>query len=296
MPERFNIAPEVCDKHPRDKLAMIHEHFEGDVREITWGELQDLAGQAANALEAAGVERGDRVAVVLPRRRRPRRSSSAPGSSARCCCPCPCSTATTASSTASTTPGRTWSSPTRRTRDASTTTTDRHHRGLPRRPPDRLRDLRHVGRRPGAALLHLGHHGRGQGRRARAPLRPRATRSSSTATTSRRASSSTAWASGRGPPASRRCSARGATARSSASSSARAASTPRAAGLPVAPQGHQRLHDADRDALDDGDQGRGQDVPVRVPQRVLGGRAAQPRGDQVVPRAVRASPCSTTTG
>src|SRR3954453_21863091 len=66
VPERFNIASEVCDKHPRDKLAMIHEHFDGTVREVLWGELQDLAGQAANALAAAGVERGDRVAVVLP--------------------------------------------------------------------------------------------------------------------------------------------------------------------------------------------------------------------------------------
>src|SRR3954453_12099938 len=66
VPERFNIAAEVCDKHPRDKLAMIHEHFDGTVREVLWGELQDLAGQAANALAAAGVERGDRVAVVLP--------------------------------------------------------------------------------------------------------------------------------------------------------------------------------------------------------------------------------------
>src|ERR1044072_3841357 len=66
VPERFNIAAEVCDKHPRDKLAMIHEHFEGEVREVTWGELQDLSGPAANPLAAAGVERGDRVAVVLP--------------------------------------------------------------------------------------------------------------------------------------------------------------------------------------------------------------------------------------
>jgi acetyl-CoA synthetase len=66
VPERFNIAAEVCDKHPRDKLAMLHEHFDGDVREVTWGELQDLSAQAAHALAAAGVERGDRVAVVLP--------------------------------------------------------------------------------------------------------------------------------------------------------------------------------------------------------------------------------------
>ena len=66
VPERFNIATDVCDKHPREKLAMVHEHFDGTVREVSWGELQDLAAQAAHALAAAGVERGDRVAIVLP--------------------------------------------------------------------------------------------------------------------------------------------------------------------------------------------------------------------------------------
>jgi acetyl-CoA synthetase len=45
---------------------MIHERFDGVVREVTWGELQDLANQAAHVLRDAGVGRGDRVAVVLP--------------------------------------------------------------------------------------------------------------------------------------------------------------------------------------------------------------------------------------
>jgi acetyl-CoA synthetase len=66
VPERYNIAADVCDKHARDKLAMLHEHFDGTVREVRWGELQDLSAQAAHALAAAGVGRGDRVAVVLP--------------------------------------------------------------------------------------------------------------------------------------------------------------------------------------------------------------------------------------
>src|SRR3954451_17343730 len=66
VPDRYNIAADVCDKHPRDKLAMVHEHFNGEKRELSWGELQDLANQAANLLASLGVERGDRVAVVLP--------------------------------------------------------------------------------------------------------------------------------------------------------------------------------------------------------------------------------------
>src|SRR5919112_5671189 len=66
VPERYNIAADVCDKHPREKLAMVWERFDGAQREVLWGELQDLANQAAHVLRSHGVERGDRVAVVLP--------------------------------------------------------------------------------------------------------------------------------------------------------------------------------------------------------------------------------------
>src|ERR1700745_2895951 len=66
VPERYNIAVDVCDRHPRDKLAMIHEDFGGRVREVNWGELQDDSNRFANVLRARGVERGDRVAMLLP--------------------------------------------------------------------------------------------------------------------------------------------------------------------------------------------------------------------------------------
>src|SRR3954465_3025100 len=66
VPPRYNIASDVCDKHPRDKLAMVWESFDGSYRELVWGELQDLANQAAHVLRGHGVERGDRIAVVLP--------------------------------------------------------------------------------------------------------------------------------------------------------------------------------------------------------------------------------------
>src|SRR4029078_8429570 len=66
VPERYNIAQDVCDKHPRDKPAMIWERYDGARRDLTWGELQDLSNQAPNWLAAHGVTRGDRVAVVLP--------------------------------------------------------------------------------------------------------------------------------------------------------------------------------------------------------------------------------------
>jgi acetyl-CoA synthetase len=66
VPELYNIAADVCDKHPREKLAMVHEHFDGTVREVVWGELQDRSNQLANVLAGLGVQPGDRVAVVLP--------------------------------------------------------------------------------------------------------------------------------------------------------------------------------------------------------------------------------------
>jgi acetyl-CoA synthetase len=66
VPERYNIATEVCDKHPREKLAMIHEDPQGNVRRVTWGELQDTANRFANVLAAHGVQAGDRVAMLLP--------------------------------------------------------------------------------------------------------------------------------------------------------------------------------------------------------------------------------------
>ena len=66
VPDRYNIAADVCDRHPRDKLAMVWERYDGVYRELVWGELQDLANGAAHLLRASGVKRGDRVAVVLP--------------------------------------------------------------------------------------------------------------------------------------------------------------------------------------------------------------------------------------
>src|ERR1043165_7030305 len=66
VPPRYNIAADVCDKHPRDKPAMVWESFDGSYRELDWGEMQDLANAAAHVLAGRGVERGDRVAVVLP--------------------------------------------------------------------------------------------------------------------------------------------------------------------------------------------------------------------------------------
>jgi acetyl-CoA synthetase len=66
VPERYNIARDVCDKHEPDRLAMVWEDWQGTERRVTFGELQELSNRFANVLEAIGVERGDRVATLLP--------------------------------------------------------------------------------------------------------------------------------------------------------------------------------------------------------------------------------------
>jgi acetyl-CoA synthetase len=66
VPARYNIGVDVCDRHPREKPAMIHEDPAGNVRELAWGELQDMSNRFANVLVAHGVKREDRVAMLLP--------------------------------------------------------------------------------------------------------------------------------------------------------------------------------------------------------------------------------------
>ncbi len=66
MPERYNIAAEICDAQDPDATAMIWEDFRGNRREVKWSEQRSLATRAANLLASKGVERGDRVAVCAP--------------------------------------------------------------------------------------------------------------------------------------------------------------------------------------------------------------------------------------
>ncbi len=64
-PERFNIGRAVCERHPRETLALIVENADGSVRIWTFGQLLDASSRLANALRAQGIRKGDRVAVFL---------------------------------------------------------------------------------------------------------------------------------------------------------------------------------------------------------------------------------------
>jgi len=71
VPERFNLAEVCCARWARatpDAVAIRAEHENGTRLRVSYSQLQRQAGRAANLLRALGVQRGDRVAIVLPQR------------------------------------------------------------------------------------------------------------------------------------------------------------------------------------------------------------------------------------
>ena len=66
----LNVAYNCLDRHVEagkgDKVAYHWEGEPGDTRTITYAELLDDVGKAANALKELGVGKGDRVAIYLP--------------------------------------------------------------------------------------------------------------------------------------------------------------------------------------------------------------------------------------
>jgi acetyl-CoA synthetase len=66
VPQRYNIAADVLDKHDPSRPAMYWEDTDGNERRLTFGDMQALANRAANALVDAGLRPGDRIAVMLP--------------------------------------------------------------------------------------------------------------------------------------------------------------------------------------------------------------------------------------
>jgi len=68
----INVAHNVLDRHAavdsetRNKVACIWEGEGGDVREVTFHELDRQANRVANALEERGIETGDTVGLYMP--------------------------------------------------------------------------------------------------------------------------------------------------------------------------------------------------------------------------------------
>ena len=68
VPEYYNIGVDACDKwaEERYRLALIYEDEEGRAEKFTFWDMKGLSNRLANALEAFGIERGDRVGILLP--------------------------------------------------------------------------------------------------------------------------------------------------------------------------------------------------------------------------------------
>ncbi len=68
IPEYFNMGVDVCDKwaHQRYRLALIYEDERGRSEQYTFWDLKRLSNRLANGLRAHGIERGDRVGIMLP--------------------------------------------------------------------------------------------------------------------------------------------------------------------------------------------------------------------------------------
>ncbi|MCP3666598.1 MAG: AMP-binding protein [Gammaproteobacteria bacterium] len=70
IPEYFNIAEAVCDRHKNiaDRIALYYENEQGDEKNYTFGEIKQLSNQLANLLSSMGVKCGDRIAIILSQR------------------------------------------------------------------------------------------------------------------------------------------------------------------------------------------------------------------------------------
>lgn len=69
IPERYNIAVDVCDRWAAadpDRTAILDVAASGKVEAWSFSALREASNRFANALRAYGIQAGDRVAVLLP--------------------------------------------------------------------------------------------------------------------------------------------------------------------------------------------------------------------------------------
>ena len=68
IPEFYNVGVDVCDKwaDKKDRLALIYLAPGGKEQRYSFRDLKTRSNQLANALRAHGIEKGDRVGILLP--------------------------------------------------------------------------------------------------------------------------------------------------------------------------------------------------------------------------------------
>ena len=67
IPERYNIANDICDQWAADegRVALVYEDENKEVHRYTFADVRKYANQFANTLLSRGVTRGDRVSLLL---------------------------------------------------------------------------------------------------------------------------------------------------------------------------------------------------------------------------------------
>ncbi|MGB1546943.1 MAG: acyl-CoA synthetase [Alphaproteobacteria bacterium] len=65
VPKTYNIGVDVCDRQPPAARALIYEDENGKVATYTFGDLRRLSNAFANVLQGLGVQRGERVGILL---------------------------------------------------------------------------------------------------------------------------------------------------------------------------------------------------------------------------------------
>ena len=67
VPDLYNIGVDICDKwaHEPDRIALIYEDHKGQVTKYSFSDLKKRSNQLANGLKAHGIQRGDRVGILL---------------------------------------------------------------------------------------------------------------------------------------------------------------------------------------------------------------------------------------
>lgn len=68
LPDSYHPASDLVGKHEPDAPALHYEPLEGTARTYTFGTIDQRSERFAAALDALGVDIGDRVAVVAPQR------------------------------------------------------------------------------------------------------------------------------------------------------------------------------------------------------------------------------------
>ncbi|RMF83452.1 MAG: AMP-dependent synthetase [Nitrospinota bacterium] len=71
IPDYYNIAVDICDKHaqaPSRRALIYHDEETDTVTEYTFAQLKELSNRLANSLQGLGLGRGDRIGIVLTQR------------------------------------------------------------------------------------------------------------------------------------------------------------------------------------------------------------------------------------